>query len=105
MVENEHTILIGGQKRTSLGGPKAGKVRRHFERQRWLSEMWFFGIASQKEAQARITPRTKAEERTKKEGRPKKALMLNLDFQLPKHPVRKESPFLGIRRLVFQPIA
>ena len=63
-----------------------------------------FAFASQKEAQARITPRTEAEERTKKE-RPKKALMLNLDFQLPKHPVRKEPPFLGIKRLVFQPFA
>ena len=88
MVENEHTILIGGQKRDFAWWSKGRKGKKAFRKATMAFRNVVFAFASQKEAQARITPRTKAEERTKK-GRPKKALMLNLDFQLPKHPVKK----------------
>ena len=47
-----------------------------------------FRICESEKGAGKDYTQNKAEERTKK-GRPKKALMLNLDFQLPKHPVKK----------------
>ena len=48
-----------------------------------------FALASQIKAQARIIPRTKARERTKKE-KARKELILNPDFQPLKHPIKKD---------------
>ena len=50
--------------------------------------------AARKKAQARISHRTRAEERTKKE-KARKALILTLDFQLLKHPVNKDMAMPG----------
>ena len=55
-----------------------------------------FALTSQIKAQARITPRTKAKERTKQE-KARKALILNLDFQPLKHRMKKDMAMLGNR--------
>ena len=49
-------------------------------------------------------PRTKAKGKGKKEEKARKELTLNPDFQLLKHPMKKEMPCLGIGRLVCQPL-
>ena len=51
-----------------------------------------------KRVQARISTRTKAEARTEKE-RVRKVLILNLDFQLWKHPVNKDMAIPGNRTI------
>ena len=78
LAKNNHTILIGGHKRTSLGGPKERKVRKASQGNDGFRKV-AFALTSQIEAQARISPGIKAEERTKEE-KARKELVLNLDF-------------------------
>ena len=58
-----------------------------------------FRITNQKRVRATISTRTRAEARTKKE-RVKKVLILNLDFQPRKRPVKRDIVMPG--KLVFQ---
>ena len=53
-----------------------------------LSERWVFALANQRKAQARISSSMKAEEA-------REALILNLDFQPRKHPVKKDFAMPG----------
>ena len=86
LVKNKRRILNGSQKKLVLGGPKEEEARRvHRE----VKNVKVVFTLKQKRVQAGISTRTKAEARTEKE-RAKKVLILNLDFQLRKHPVKKE---------------
>ena len=90
-MKNKHRILNGGHKRTLLGGPEEREARKAFQKKKAMEAFRkvVFVITNQKTAQARISSRTKAEERTKKE-RARQVLIPNLDFQLGKHPVKKD---------------
>ena len=55
-----------------------------------------FALTKQIKAQARITPRAKIKARTQKE-KGKKELILNLDFQPLKHPMKKDMAMPGNR--------
>ena len=104
--EDKHRILNGGQKKTLLGGPKERKARKtsHFQKAMKASREVLFALTNQTKAQAKTSSSIEVEETTKKE-RARKAIILNLDFQPRKHPVKKEMSIAGIRRLVFQPLA
>ena len=60
---NKHKIL-NGQKRTLLGGPEE---RKACQKAMMAFRRVVFALTSQIEAQARIKPRTKARDRTKRE--------------------------------------
>ena len=66
------------------------RQERIVKRQWWLSDGWVFALTSRIKAQARIIPRTKARESTKKE-KARKTLILNPHFQPLKHLKKKET--------------
>ena len=86
---NKRKIMNGGKKRTQFGGPKERKARRACQKAPMASIMVVFALTSPTKAQARIIPRTKVEERTKQE-KARKELILNLDSQPQKHPMKKD---------------
>ena len=88
-MKNKHRTLNGGQKKIVPGGPKEIKARKACRKAMMAFRRVVFALTSQMEAQARTTPRTKAKERPQKE-RARKALILNLDFQPRKDPVKKD---------------
>ena len=66
-----------------------------------LSESGFRTYQPQ-QGEVRITPRTKAEERTKKE-KARKELILNPDSQLQKYPMKKDMPRPGNQMIGIPP--
>ena len=88
-MKSKHKTLTGGQKKVVLGGPKEKEARKVFRKVKTTSLEVVFALANQKRVQAAIKTRTKAEARTKK-GNARKVLILNLDFQPQKHPVKKD---------------
>ena len=85
---NKHKIQYGGQKRTVLGGPKERKGRKACQKAMMAFRRVVFALTRQTKAQARIIPRTKVEERTKK-VKAREEHVLNPDFQPQKHPTKK----------------
>ena len=93
LVKSKHRILTGGQKKIVLGGPKKKEARKVFRKDETASLEVIFALANQKGVQP-AKKCTKAEARTKK-GRARKVLILNLDFQPQKHPVKKDMAMPG----------
>ena len=62
LAKNKHKILKCGQKRTLLGGPKDAKARKACQKAMMAFRRVVFTLTSQRKAQARIVPRTKARE-------------------------------------------
>ena len=98
LVKSKHRTWNGGQKKIVLGGPKENEARKAFRKVMKAFRKVVFALTNQKRVQTMICTRTKAKERTKK-ARARKVLILNLDVQPRKHPVKKD---LGIGRVVFQ---
>ena len=98
MVKSKHRTLNGGLKKTLLGGPKEKEARKVFQEAMKATRKVVLALTYQKRVQARISTRTKAEARTEKE-RIRKVLILNLDFQLWKHPVKKDMAIPGNRTI------
>ena len=96
-------ILNMCRRRLFLVVQKREKQERLVKVQGWLSEALFSPIPSQIKAQARVTSRTKAEERTIKD-KARKALILNLYFQLLKHPLKNNMAMPGNQRTCMQGI-
>ena len=94
LVKNKHRNLNGGQKKIVLCGPKEREARKVFRKVMKAFKKVVFAFTNQKRVQAMISSRTKAEARTKKE-RARKVLILNLDFQPRKHPVKKDTAMPG----------
>ena len=90
--------LNGGQKKTLLGGPKETEARKVFRKAMKASTKVVFALTNLKRVHARISTRTKAEATTKKE-RVRKVLILNLDIQPRKHPVKKDVAMPGNRTI------
>ena len=90
-VKNKHRTLNGGQKKIVLGGPKEREARK------------VFALTNLKRVQTMISTCTKAEARTKK-LRLRKVLILNLDIQPRKHPVKKDVAMPGNRTIVLPAI-
>ena len=86
---NKDKILNGGQKRTLLGGPEDRKARKACQKAMMAFRRVVFSLTSPTKAQARIIPRTKARERTKKE-KGRKEHILNPDLQPLKHLLKKD---------------
>ena len=101
LVNSKHRTLNGGHKKIVLGGPKENEARKGYRMVMKAFRKVVFALTHQKREQAMTPTRTKAEARTKKE-RARKVLILNLDFQPLKRPVKKDMAFLGIGRLVCQ---
>ena len=77
-----------------LGGPKEEEARRVLRKVTNASLKVVFALTNQKRVQAVILPLTKAEARTEKE-RAKKVLILNLDVQPRKTPVKQDMAMPG----------
>ena len=79
MVMNKHKILIGGQKRTLLGGPKDAKARKACQKAMMPFKRVVFALTSHIKAQARIIHRKKSKGKYqkvtgKKEAHPQSGL-------------------------------
>ena len=96
LAKKKHKILNGGQKRTLLGGLKDRRARKACQKAMMAFSRVVFALTSQIKAQARMIPRTTAKERTKK-GKARKELILNLDCQPLKNPIRKNMAMPGNR--------
>ena len=81
--EQEEHSLSGGQKKTLLGGPKERKARKAFQKAMNAFRKVGFSDSPTRRRRARISSSIKTEEA-------KEALILNLDFQPQKHPVKKD---------------
>ena len=66
-MKNKHRTLNGGQKKTLLGGPKEKEARKVFRKAMKPSRNVVLALANQKRVHERISTRTKAEARKKKE--------------------------------------
>ena len=97
-MKNKHRTLNGGQKKTLLGGPKEKEARKVFRKAMKASRNVVFALTNQKRVHERISTRTKAEARKKKE-RVRKVLILNLDIQPRKHKVKKDMVMPGNRTI------
>ena len=85
---NKRKILNGSKKRTLLGDSKERKARKACQTAMMAFRREVFALTSQIKAQARIIPRTKVRERTKKE-KARKELFFNPAFRQPlKHPMK-----------------
>ena len=89
LAKNKHKILKCGQRRTLLGAPKDAKARKACQKTMMAFRRVVFALTSQIKAQARIVPRTKARESSKKE-KVRKKLILNPDIQPLKHLKKKD---------------
>ena len=97
LTKNRHKIPNGGQKRALLGGPKERKARKACQKAMMVFRRVVFALTSPTKVQARSFPKTKAEERIKKE-KAKKEPSLNPDCQPQKHPVKMcEMGFVLVR--------
>ena len=96
MAKNKHKIVNCGQKMILFGRPKEGKARRAGQRAMMASRNVVFALTSHTKVQARISTRTKARERTKKE-KAMKVFILNPDSQPLKHPMKKDMAIPGNR--------
>ena len=83
-----------------LGGPKEREARKVFRKVMKAFRKVVFLHTHQKKVQAMISTRTKAEARTEKE-RARKVLILNLDCQPLKHPVKKDMAIPGNQTIGF----
>ena len=99
LVENKHRILNGSLEKMVLGGPKEEEARGVHRKVKIASLKMASHLPYQKRMQAKISTRTKAEERNKKE-RARKVLILTVVFPPRKHPMKKIITNPGIRRLV-----
>ena len=84
---SKRKIPDGGKKRTKFAGPRERKARRACQKAMMASMRVVFALSSPIKVQAKTFPKTKAEERIKKE-KAKKEPILN--------------PDVGFRRLVWQ---
>ena len=75
-----HEIPNGSQKKTLLGDPKKDRQEKLFKSQMMLFRKVVFALASPTQLQVRTFPKTKIEERIKKE-KARKKLILNPYFQ------------------------
>ena len=74
--KSKHKILNGVRKRFLLGSPKERKAIKASQQAVVAFRRVVFALSSQMKTKVRITPRTLAEERTKKE-KARKELVLN----------------------------
>ena len=86
---NKRKILNGGKKRTQFGGPRERKAIRACQKAMMASIRVVSALTSPTKAQARTFPKTKAEERIRKE-KTKQEPILNPDSQPQKHPMKKD---------------